>query len=134
MAEVCPPFSVPGLGSKVSNWLGPPCIHSRIIERPCFAELLGVHAHQLAKVERAGRDGPRGDVLQKAAARDGRLADKPHKLVMEQAHGQFFLDGCLTTLRAPPGWDKAGFAAAAGLTRLAITAWTGTRSSSSGST
>ena len=34
IASVGPPFSCPALGSKVSNWLGPPCIHSRIIDLP----------------------------------------------------------------------------------------------------
>ena len=30
MALVSPPCSVPGLGSKVSSWLGPPAIQSRM--------------------------------------------------------------------------------------------------------
>ena len=30
MALVAPPCSVPGLGSKVSSWLGPPAIQSRM--------------------------------------------------------------------------------------------------------
>ena len=30
MALVSPPWSVPGLGSKVSSWLGPPPIQSKI--------------------------------------------------------------------------------------------------------
>ena len=30
MALVVPPLAWPGLGLKVSNWLGPPCIQSRM--------------------------------------------------------------------------------------------------------
>ena len=30
IALVSPPLSVPGLGSKVSSWLGPPAIQSRM--------------------------------------------------------------------------------------------------------
>ena len=30
MALVSPPCAVPGLGSKVSSWLGPPAIQSRM--------------------------------------------------------------------------------------------------------
>ncbi len=30
MALVSPPCSVPGLGSNVSSWLGPPAIQSRM--------------------------------------------------------------------------------------------------------
>jgi hypothetical protein len=36
IALVGPCVSAPGLGSKVSNWLGPPAIHSRMQARSCF--------------------------------------------------------------------------------------------------
>src|SRR5581483_6827163 len=34
MALASPPVGVPGLGSNVSNWLGPPCMNSRMQARP----------------------------------------------------------------------------------------------------
>ena len=34
IAFVSPPFSWPGLGLNVSNWLGPPPIHSRMHAMP----------------------------------------------------------------------------------------------------
>ncbi len=34
MALVSPPLAVPGLGLKVSNWLGPPCIHNKMQAMP----------------------------------------------------------------------------------------------------
>ena len=45
IAKAGPWFCEPGLGLNVSNWLGPPSIHNRIIDLPALAQL-GRLGHQ----------------------------------------------------------------------------------------
>ena len=51
IALVSPPLAWPGLGLKVSNWLGPPRIQSRMQAMPRLRSSSALHADQVGPVE-----------------------------------------------------------------------------------
>ena len=89
MALVSPPLGWPGLGLKVSNWLGPPDIQSRMQALPWRRSSAGVGRHQIGPMQRArGQPGGRNAAQKIAPADDARAVHgDANAMVKFDGHG-----------------------------------------------
>ena len=82
IAFVSPPFSWPGFGLNVSNWLGPPPIQSRMQAMPRLPQVLGRQADRVGPAHHAGRRAGRRRHPQEIAPMDDAIAIRPRVNVM----------------------------------------------------